>query len=84
MSNGLIIINNLRTVVLSPESGVVTVVYIWDSVSREAVHERTPGALTIACRKEKDGWKIVHYHGSHDDPEVITDYILGLSSGNEY
>jgi hypothetical protein len=61
----------IKTVVLSPQSGVVTIVYIWDSVSKEGLHERTPGAFTLTCRKEKDDWKIVHYHGSHDEPEVI-------------
>lgn len=61
----------IETVVLSPESGVVTIVYIWDSISKEGVHERTPGAFTITCRKENEAWKIVHYHGSHDEPEVI-------------
>ena len=61
----------IETVVLSPESGVVTIVYIWDSISKEGVHERTPGAITLTCRREINDWKIVHYHGSHDDPEVI-------------
>jgi len=61
----------IETVVLSPQSGVVTIVYIWDSISKEGVHELTPGAATLTCRKEKDDWKIVHYHGSHDEPEVI-------------
>ena len=61
----------IETVVLSPQSGVVTIVYIWDSISKEGVHERTPGAITLTCRKENEVWKIVHYHGSHDDPEII-------------
>jgi hypothetical protein len=61
----------IETVVLSPQPGVVTIVYIWDSISKEGVHERTPGAFTLICRKEKDDWKIVHYHGSHDEPEVF-------------
>ena len=61
----------IETVVLSPQSGVVTIVYIWDSISKEGVHERTPGAITLTCRKENKSWKIVHYHGSHDEPEVI-------------
>jgi hypothetical protein len=64
-------IKYIETVVLSPHAGVVTIVYIWESISKEGVHEHTPGAFTITCRKENEGWKIVHYHGSHDDPEVI-------------
>ena len=61
----------IETVVLSPQSGAVTIVYTWDSVSKEGVHERTPGAITMVCRKENEAWKIVHYHGSHDEPEII-------------
>jgi hypothetical protein len=61
----------IESVVLSPQSGVVTIVYIWDSISKEGVHERTPGAITMTCRNETDSWKIVHYHGSHGEPEVI-------------
>ena len=61
----------IETVVLSPTSGVVTIVYIWDSVSKEGVHERTPGAATMVCRKENVDWKIVHYHGSHGEAEVV-------------
>ena len=61
----------IETVVLSPQSGVVTIVYIWDSISKEGVHERTPGAITLTCRKENEAWKIVHYHGSHAESEVI-------------
>lgn len=58
-------IKDIRTVVLSPESGVVTIVYIWDNVSTDGIHRRVNGAATLACRKEENRWKIVHYHGSH-------------------
>ena len=64
-------IKYIETVVLSPTSGVVTIVYIWDSVSKEGVHERTPGAATMLCIKENVDWKIVHYHGSHGEAEVV-------------
>jgi hypothetical protein len=64
-------IKYIQTVVFSAKSGVVTIVYIWDSISKEGVHERTPGAITLACREEENDWKIVHYHGSHDDPQII-------------
>ena len=61
-------IKNIETVVLSPKSGVVTIVYIWDSISKDGVHERIHGAITLTCRDEDSGWKIVHYHGSHYGP----------------
>ena len=50
-------IKYIKSVVLSPQSGVVTIVYIWDSISKGGVHERTPGAITLTCRKENEVWK---------------------------
>lgn len=64
-------IRDIKTVVLSPNSGVVTISYIWDSVSTEGIHERTPGAATLTCRLEENGWRIVHYHGSHGEAKVV-------------
>ena len=64
-------IDYIETVVLSPESGVISIVYIWDSVTRDGQHERTPGAITLTCREEECGWKILHYHGSHGEPEIL-------------
>jgi hypothetical protein len=66
-------IMNIESVILSPKSGVVTIVYIWESITKEGKHERTPGASTLTCREEEGGWKIVHYHGSHDEPEVVNE-----------
>ena len=60
-------VQEFNTVPLSPESGVVTIVYIWDHVNRDGIHGRTDGRATLACRKEAGGWKIVHYHGSHHE-----------------
>ena len=64
-------IKYIESVAMSPKSGVVTIVYIWDSITKEGVHERTPGAITLTCREEGGVWKIVQYHGSHDEPEVV-------------
>ncbi|MCF8364502.1 MAG: nuclear transport factor 2 family protein [Bacteroidales bacterium] len=65
-------IKDIRTVVLSPESGVVTITYIWDNISsKDDTHKRVDGAITLTCRQEKDGWKIVHYHGSHGDERIV-------------
>lgn len=65
-------IHDIRTVVLSPESGVVTITYVWDNISRkDDMHKRIDGAITLSCRLEESGWKIVHYHGSHGDEEII-------------
>ncbi|MCF8369611.1 MAG: nuclear transport factor 2 family protein [Bacteroidales bacterium] len=64
-------IKNIETVVLSPKSGVVTIVYMWDSITKEGVHARIAGAITLTCRDEDGVWKIVHYHGSHYEPEPV-------------
>jgi hypothetical protein len=64
-------INSIHTVALSPVSGVVTITYIWHNVSREGIQKQVPGSITLTCRKEPAGWKIVHYHGSHDEEKVI-------------
>ena len=47
-------IKNIETVVQSRKSGVVTIVYIWDSVSKQGIHERTPGVITLTCREEEN------------------------------
>ena len=60
-------VQEIRTAPLFPESGVVTIVYVWDHVDRDGVHGRTDGRATMACRKEEGGWKIVHYHRSHHE-----------------
>ena len=65
-------IKEIKTTVLSPESGVVTITYIWDNISKDDIHKRTDGSITFTCRQEKIGWKIVQYHGSHGN-EVIVD-----------
>ena len=66
-------IKDLKTVVLSENAGVVTIIYDWDSVTREGVHRKTEGAITLSCRRESEGWRIVHYHGSHGEDQVLED-----------
>lgn len=64
-------IKELKTTVLSPESGVVTITYIWDNISKDDIHKRTDGSATFACRQEMSGWKIVQYHGSHGNEVIV-------------
>jgi hypothetical protein len=64
-------IKDIKTVVLSPDVGVVTIIYVWDSISNDEVHTNTDGAITMTCRREHKGWRIVHYHGSHDTEKII-------------
>jgi len=61
-------IKSIETVVLSSKSGVVTIVYNWDSITNKGVHALLIGAITFTCREESGVWKIVHYHGSHYEP----------------
>jgi hypothetical protein len=65
------IIKDIRTVALSPTSGVVTIVYVWDYIENNDKHFNANGAITFVCRQEQDKWKIVHYHGSHDNETLI-------------
>jgi hypothetical protein len=64
-------IKELKTTALSPESGVVTITYIWDNISIDDIHKRTDGSATFACRQEMSGWKIVQYHGSHGNEVIV-------------
>lgn len=64
-------IKEIRTVVLSRDAGVVTIIYVWDSVTKEGVHRKTNGAITLTCRREDHGWRIIHYHGSHDEDRIV-------------
>ena len=64
-------IKNMKTVTLSPESGVITITYIWDNISKDDIHKRIDGAITLTCRLEDEKWKIVHYHGSHGEEQII-------------
>jgi len=64
-------IKDIKSVVLNKDAGVVTIIYIWDSITTEGVHRITDGAITLTCRREENGWKIIHYHGSHGDDQII-------------
>ena len=64
-------IKDIKTVMLSHNSGVVTVTYVWDNISKDNNHKKVDGAITLACRKEDNKWKIVHYHGSHGKESII-------------
>lgn len=67
-------IKDIRTVLLSPAAGVVTIVYVWEYVQNDGKHYKTNGAITFVCRIENEKWKIVHYHGSHDN-EILIDTV---------
>ena len=66
-------LKNIEAVTLSPGSGVVTITYIWETISRDDIHRKTDGAATLTCRFEDKRWKIVHYHGSHGKEQIIGD-----------
>ena len=68
------IIKDVRTVLLSPTVGVVTIVYVWEYVQNDGKHYKADGAITFVCRIENEKWKIVHYHGSHDN-EILIDTV---------
>jgi len=64
-------VKDIKTLVLSSDAGVATIIYIWDSITKEGVHRRTNGAATLTCRLEENGWKIVQYHGSHGEDLIV-------------
>jgi hypothetical protein len=64
-------IKDIKTVALSPNVGVVTITYIWDNISKDDIHKRIDGAATMTCRFEDEKWKIVHYHGSHGEEQIV-------------
>ena len=64
-------IKEIKTVVLNKNAGVVTIIYIWDSITKEGIRRKTDGAFSLTCRCEENGWRIIHYHGSHGDDQIV-------------
>ena len=63
-------IEEIRCIILSENSGVISVVYTWNGTKKDGSQYFTKGAITMVFRKEDKNWKIVHYHGSHGDDQL--------------
>ncbi|MBK8944068.1 MAG: nuclear transport factor 2 family protein [Ignavibacteriae bacterium] len=66
-------IEEIRCTILSENSGVVSVLYKWYGTKKDKNKSQyfNKGAITIVCRREGKNWKIVHYHGSHQDDQLV-------------
>jgi len=69
------VIKDIRTSVLSKNSGVVTIIYTWDYVTKDDLHYNTNGAVTLTFKFKDDSWKIIHFHCSHGDEKLINESI---------
>ena len=64
-------IEEIRSTILDENSGVISVIYTWHGTKKDSSQYFNKGAITLVCRKEDDNWKIVHYHGSHQDDKLV-------------
>jgi hypothetical protein len=64
-------IKEVKSLVLSPMSGAVTIVYVWEYVTLADEHFTVDAAATLVCRFENGRWRSVHYHGSHGEERLV-------------
>ena len=64
-------IKEIQTIVLSKNSGIVTINYIWDYITNDDLHYNTPATVTSVYRFENNGWKILNSHVSHGEKRLL-------------
>lgn len=62
---------DIQTIVLSENSGIVTVNYIWDYITNDDQHYNTRATVTTVYRFENDNWKIINSHVSHGEKRLL-------------
>ena len=62
---------DIQTVLLSINSGIVTVNYIWDYITNDDLHYNTPATVTTVYRFEDNNWRIVNSHVSHGENKLL-------------
>lgn len=67
------IIKEMRTSVLSQNSGAVTVIYTWDYITQDNMHYNNNAAVTLVFKLEGNEWKIIQFHVSHGKKELISE-----------
>ncbi len=67
------IIKDIRTSILTENSGVVTVMYGWDYITKEDRHYSVNAAVTLVFKLEKNEWKIIQFHCSHGKKKLISE-----------
>ena len=66
-------IKDIQTTVLSINSGVVTINYIWDYITNDDLHYKVPATVTSVYRFEDKDWKIINSHVSHGEKRLLED-----------
>ena len=66
-------VNHIQTTVLSINSGIVTVNYIWDYITNDDLHYIVPATVTSVYRFEDKDWRIVNSHVSHGEKRLLED-----------
>jgi hypothetical protein len=64
-------VNEINTAVLSAKSGVVTMKYTWDYITKDDLHYNKDAAVTLVFRLEKENWKIIHFNVSHGKEKLV-------------
>ena len=67
------VVKELRTSVLSKNSGSVTAIYVWDYVTKENVHHKIDSTVTLVFKKIKGQWKIIQFHCSHGRDRIVSE-----------
>ena len=62
---------DIQTIVLSINSGIVTVNYIWDYITNDDLHYNTPATVTAVYRFEDNNWRIMNTHVSHGENRLL-------------
>ena len=66
-------IKDIQTTVLSINSGIVTINYIWDYITNDDLHYKVPATVTSVYRFEDKDWKIINSHVSHGEKRLLDD-----------
>lgn len=72
-------IKDIQTTVLSNNSGVVTINYIWDYITNDNLHYNVPATVTSVYRLEDKKWKIINSHVSHGEKWLLDDELNGAN-----
>ena len=65
------IVNDINAAVLTPSSGVVTIKYTWDYITKEDLHYNKDAVVTLVFKLEKENWEIIHFNVSHGKEKLI-------------
>lgn len=65
------IVNDINVAVLSLSSGVVTMNYTWDYITKDDLHYNIDAVVTSVFKLEKENWEIIHFNVSHGNEKLI-------------